>query len=60
MHPFYQNSIYFSPFYTDVILETEQSKQIERNGEIKVFILRNVFFVYGGLGKLISFNIYDK
>ena len=53
----YRNSIYFSPFHMNVILETEQSKQIERNRKIKVFILRNVFLVYRGLGKLISLSM---
>ena len=39
------------------MLETEQSKQIERNWKIKLFILRNEFlvrYVYVGLRKLIS------
>ena len=41
----------------NVMLETEQSKQIERNWKIKLFILRNEFlvrYVYVGLRKLIS------
>ena len=40
-------------YFRDRAVQTNREKW----GNIKVFILRNVFFVYGGLGKLISLNI---